>query len=106
MWAVCEQVVRRLEAQTYTEVAKLETNTMLRSLNAFQQAIMLVDVAARGWAILHANNALLQKLGARLEMPASALLLCVRWPIHVPSAINASADDSLQQPHLRHWCRA
>ena len=38
--------MRRLEAQTYTEVAKLETNTMLRSLNAFQQAIMLVDVAA------------------------------------------------------------
>ena len=56
--------MRRLEAQTYTEVAKLETNTMLRSLNAFQQAIMLVDVAARGWEILHANNALLQKLGA------------------------------------------
>lgn len=55
--------MRRLEAQTHTEVAKLETNTMLRSLNAFQQAIMLVDVAARGWEILHANNALLQKLG-------------------------------------------
>ena len=67
------QVVRRLEAQTYTEVAKLETNTMLRSLNAFQQAIMLVDVAARGWEILHANDALLQKLGARLAMPVSAL---------------------------------
>ena len=64
---LCGQVVRRLEAQTYTEVAKLETNTMLRSLNAFQQAIMLVDVAARGWAILHANNALLQKLGACLD---------------------------------------
>ena len=65
--------MRRLEAQTYTEVAKLETNTMLRSLNAFQQAIMLVDVAARGWEILHANNALLQKLGARLAMPVPAL---------------------------------
>ena len=65
--------MRRLEAQTYTEVAKLETNTMLRSLNAFQQAIMLVDVAARGWEILHANNALLQKLGACLAMPVPAL---------------------------------
>ena len=78
MLNICEQVVRRLEAQTHTEVAKLETNTMLRSLNAFQQAIMLVDVAARGWEILHANNALLQKLGACPEMPVSALLLAAQ----------------------------
>ena len=97
---VCEQVVRRLEAQTYTEVAKLETNTMLRSLNAFQQAIMLVDVAARGWEILHANNALLQRLGACLEMPASALLLCVWWPIRVACSIRSSADDSDAEPRF------
>jgi hypothetical protein len=57
------QVVRRLEAQTHVKVAQLETTSMLRTLNAFGQAIMLCDVAARGWPVLHANDALLQQLG-------------------------------------------
>lgn len=60
---MCRQVVRRLEAQTHTEVAKLETDSRLRALNAFKQAIMLCDVAAQGWPVLHANNALLAQLG-------------------------------------------
>ena len=61
------QVVRRLEAQTHVKVAELEATSMLRTLNAFKQAIMLCDVAARGWPVLHANNALLQQLGEALS---------------------------------------
>ena len=61
------QVVRRLEAQTHVKVAQLEATSMLRTLNAFKQAIMLCDVAARGWPVLHANDALLQQLGKALS---------------------------------------
>lgn len=61
------QVVRRLEAQTHVKVAQLEATSMLRTLNAFKQAIMLCDVAARGWPVLHANDALLQQLGEALS---------------------------------------
>ena len=57
------QVVRRLEAATHTEVAKLGTNNLLRTLNAFNQAIFLCDVASRGWPVLHANAAMLERLG-------------------------------------------
>ncbi len=57
------QVVRRLEAATHTEVAKLGTNSLLRTLNAFKQAIFLCDVASRGWPVLHANDAMLEHLG-------------------------------------------
>lgn len=65
---VLPQVVRRLEAQTHAKVAQLEATSMLRTLNAFKQAIMLCDVAARGWPVLHANDALLQQLGAALSL--------------------------------------
>ena len=60
---VVAQVVRRLEAQTHVKVAQLEATSMLRTLNAFKQAIMLCDVASRGWPVLHANDALLHQLG-------------------------------------------
>ena len=60
------QVVRRLEAATHTEVAKMGTDSLLRTLNAFKQAIFLCDVASRGWPVLHANAAVLEHLGTVL----------------------------------------
>ncbi len=68
--AACLQVVRRLEAATHTEVAKLGTNNLLRTLNAFKQAIFLCDVASRGWPVLHANAAMLEHLGTVLADPS------------------------------------
>ena len=62
------QVVRRLEAATHTEVAKIGTNNLLRTLNAFKQAIFLCDVASRGWPVLHANAAMLEHLGIVLAV--------------------------------------
>ena len=68
------QVVRRLEAYTHIELAKLETKTMIRTLNAFKQAIFLCDVASRGWPVLHANDALLGQLGGRPSLPTASFL--------------------------------
>ena len=66
-------MVRRLEAATHTEVAKMGTNNMLRTLNAFKQAIFLCDVASRGWPVLHANAAMLEHLGAVPPAPTLAV---------------------------------
>jgi len=71
------QVVRRLEAYTHIELAKLETKTMLRTLNAFKQAIFLCDVASRGWPVLHANDALLGQLGGRPGLPTASFLALI-----------------------------
>ena len=68
------QVVRRLEAYTHIELAKLGTKTLLRTLNAFKQAIFLCDVASRGWPVLHANDALLGQLGGRPTLPTAFFL--------------------------------
>ena len=60
-----------LRRATHTEVAKLGTNSLLRTLNAFKQAIFLCDVASRGWPVLHANAAMLERLGAVLCLPTA-----------------------------------
>lgn len=65
------QVVRRLEAATHTEVAKMGSDSLLRTLNAFRQAIFLCDVASRGWPVLHANDAMLEHLGTTLHLATS-----------------------------------
>ena len=56
--------VRRLESECYSLMQTVATDKLLRSLDTFTAPIMLCDMAARGWPILHANEAWVKRLGA------------------------------------------
>ena len=51
------------------------TDKLLRGLDTFSAPIMLCDMAARGWTILHANEAWVKRLGGRPARLAMLLLL-------------------------------
>ena len=55
--------VRRLESECYSLLQTVATDKVLRGLDAFSAPIMLCDMAARGWPILHANEAWVKRLG-------------------------------------------
>ena len=57
--------VRRLESEFFSLLQTAVTDTLLRSLDTFAQPIMLCDMGARGWPILHANAGWVKRLGAR-----------------------------------------
>ena len=38
---------------------------MMRALEAFQEAIMMVDASAESWKILYVNSAFLARIGAQ-----------------------------------------
>ncbi|BDA44488.1 hypothetical protein COCOBI_05-6750 [Coccomyxa sp. Obi] len=52
-----EMVVRRLEKQQVEVLEVTAVDGLLRSLDALRQPLLLLDMGARGWPILHANEA-------------------------------------------------
>ena len=56
--------VRRLESEFFSLLQTAATDKLLRSLDTFQAPIMLCDMGARGWPILHANAPWVKRLGA------------------------------------------
>lgn len=68
-----EMVVRRIEEQKFDMLHTVATDKLLRSLNAFQQAVVLLDMGARGWPVLFANNAWISRLGELCPFSHSCL---------------------------------
>jgi hypothetical protein len=58
-----EMVVRRLEEKKFDLLHTAASDRLLRTLNAFRQAVGLCDMGARGWPILFANDAWISQLG-------------------------------------------
>jgi hypothetical protein len=58
--------VRRLESEFFSLLQTAATDKLLRSLDTFAQPIMLCDMGARGWPILHANAGWVKRLGGQV----------------------------------------
>lgn len=69
---------------------------MKRALEAFQEAILMVDASAQGgWTVLHVNSSFLQQTGAHLDLPYFHLTsnLCRAVTVDSPISICKARDQ-------------
>ena len=72
-----------------TESVKLQsqTSSLMRAMDAFNEAVMLVDMGTDQWTLMFANNAWLQFMGAfSVKLPGMSLALVASKAVkHVSS---------------------
>lgn len=74
MLASCaEMVVRRLEASKFELLEAAADERLLRSLDAVRRPLLLADLGARGWPVLHANDSWMKSMGAHTSHGLKAM---------------------------------
>jgi len=68
-----EMVVRRLEASKFEVLEAAADDKLLRSLDVVRRPLLLADLGARGWPVLHANDSWMQSMGAPMSRDSSCL---------------------------------
>ena len=81
--------MRRLESQCFSLLQTVATDKLLRSLDTFSAPIMLCDMLARGWPILHANEAWVKRLGGWARLPVHAGAVQLAYAVAASGCISA-----------------
>ena len=74
---------------------------LLRSLDALRQPLLLLDMGARGWPILHANEAWTKSMGVSFSHVATTCLLVL---LHLSS--QTAESQRLVKLPKGSWCKS